>query len=146
MNSLGTDIMLPLCPPLCDEDCLWSPTLASELPVFPRYRCFVAGYTAAAAKSLQSCPTLCDPIDGSPPGSPVPGIFQARVLEWGDTRLPGRILHFSALWFQRWELMRFALCCFHTCPQWKENAFLFPLPAGWNACVVLSHLGPQGRG
>ena len=37
---------------------------------------------AAAAKSLQSCPTLCDPIDGSPPGSPVPGIFQARVLEW----------------------------------------------------------------
>ena len=38
---------------------------------------------AAAAKSLQLCPTLCNPIDGSPPGSPVPGIFQARVLEWG---------------------------------------------------------------
>ena len=37
---------------------------------------------AAAAKSLQSCPTLCDPIDSSPPGSPVPGIFQERVLEW----------------------------------------------------------------
>ena len=37
---------------------------------------------AAAAKSLQSCPTLCDPIDGSPPGSPVPGILQARILEW----------------------------------------------------------------
>ena len=37
---------------------------------------------AAAAKSLQSCPTLCDPIDGSPPGSPVPGILQARVLDW----------------------------------------------------------------
>ena len=37
---------------------------------------------AAAAKSLRSCPTLCDPLDGSPPGSPVPGIFQARVLEW----------------------------------------------------------------
>ena len=35
----------------------------------------------AAAKSLQSCPTLCDPIDGSPPGSPVPGILQARTLE-----------------------------------------------------------------
>ena len=34
------------------------------------------------AKSLQSCPTLCDPIDGSPPGSPVPGILQARTLEW----------------------------------------------------------------
>ena len=40
-------------------------------------------YTAAAAaKSLQLCPTLCDPIDGSPPGSPVPGILQARTLEW----------------------------------------------------------------
>ena len=38
--------------------------------------------TAAAAKSLQSCPTLCDPIDGSPPGSPVPGILRARTLEW----------------------------------------------------------------
>ena len=37
---------------------------------------------AAAAKSLQSCPTLCDPIDGSPPGSTVPGILQARTLEW----------------------------------------------------------------
>ena len=38
--------------------------------------------TAAAAKSLQSCPTLCDPIDGSAPGCPVPGILQARALEW----------------------------------------------------------------
>ena len=37
---------------------------------------------AAAAKSLQSCPTLCDPRDGSPPGSPIPGILQARTLEW----------------------------------------------------------------
>ena len=40
------------------------------------------GGKAAAAKSLQSHPTLCDPIDGSPPGSPVPGILQARTLEW----------------------------------------------------------------
>ena len=38
--------------------------------------------SSAAAKSLQSCPTLCEPIDGSPPGSPVPGILQARTLEW----------------------------------------------------------------
>ena len=37
---------------------------------------------AAAAKSLQSCPTLCDPIDVSPPGSLIPGILQARTLEW----------------------------------------------------------------
>ena len=39
-------------------------------------------FAATAAKSLQSCPTLCDPKDGSPPGSPVPGILQARALEW----------------------------------------------------------------
>ena len=40
-------------------------------------------YTAAAAAaSLQSCPTLCDPIDGNPPGSPILGVLQARVLEW----------------------------------------------------------------
>ena len=41
-----------------------------------------AAAAAAAAKSLQSCPTLCDPIDGSPAGCPVPGILQARTLEW----------------------------------------------------------------
>ena len=39
------------------------------------------GTATATAKSLQSCPTLCDPIDGSPPGSPIPGILQARTLE-----------------------------------------------------------------
>ena len=45
--------------------------------------------TTATAKLLQSCPTLCDPIDGSPPGSPVPGILQARVLEWGAVAFSG---------------------------------------------------------
>ena len=45
-------------------------------------RCMCMYSVAAAAKSLQSCPTLCDPIDSSPPGSPVPGILQARTLEW----------------------------------------------------------------
>ena len=39
-------------------------------------------YAATAAVSLQSCPTLCDSLDGSPPGSPIPGILQARTLEW----------------------------------------------------------------
>ena len=43
---------------------------------------FIRGAAAAAAKSLQSCPTPCDPTDGSPPCSPVPGILQARTLEW----------------------------------------------------------------
>ena len=47
-----------------------------------RHDLTTAAAAAADAKSLQSCPTLCDPIDGSPPGSPVPGILQARTLEW----------------------------------------------------------------
>ena len=45
-------------------------------------RLYIYVHAAAAAKSLQSCLTLCNPIDGSPPGSPVPGILQARTLEW----------------------------------------------------------------
>ena len=58
-----------------------------DLPFHPsRFPILLNGITtpavAAAAKSLQSCPTLCDPIDGSPPGSPVPGILQTRTLEW----------------------------------------------------------------
>ena len=51
---------------------------------------------AAAAKSLQSCPTLCDPIDGSPPGSPVPGILQARTLEWGAIAFS--VIAVEAMW------------------------------------------------
>ena len=50
---------------------------------------------AAAAKSLQSCPTLCDPIDGSPPGSAIPGILQARTLEWV-------VIYFSNPW--KWKV------------------------------------------
>ena len=63
--------------------------------------------TAAAAKSLQSCPTLCDPIDGSPPGSPVPGILQARTLEWVaitmeyySTIKKNKIMTFTTTWMQ----------------------------------------------
>ena len=48
----------------------------------PRYKPQLSLAAAAAAKSLQSCPTLCDPIDGNPPGFPVLGILQARTLEW----------------------------------------------------------------
>ena len=48
----------------------------------------VSSAAAAAAKSLQSCPTLCDPIDCSPPGSTIPGILQARILEWVASALP----------------------------------------------------------
>ena len=50
-------------------------------PCVPKFT-FWGVATAAPAKSLQSCPTLCDPIDGSPPGSPIPEILQARTLEW----------------------------------------------------------------
>ena len=50
--------------------------------VFSKLIHVVVCAAAAAAKSLQSCPNLCDPVDGSPPGSPVPGILQARTLEW----------------------------------------------------------------
>ena len=53
---------------------------------------------AAAAKSLQSCPTLCDPIDGSPSGSPITGILQARTLEWAA-------ISFSNAW--KWKVKQF---------------------------------------
>ena len=58
--------------------------------------------TAAAAKSLQLCPTLCDPIDGSPPGSPIPGILQARTLEWV-------VISFSNAW--KWKVKVKSLSC-----------------------------------
>ena len=48
-----------------------------------RLHCFCHSLLLLAAKSLQSCPTLCNPIDGSPPGPAVPGILHARTLEWG---------------------------------------------------------------
>ena len=59
------------------DPALEADTLTSEPPEKPPYI-----ELAAAAKLLQSCPTLCDPIDGSPPGSPIPGILQARTLKW----------------------------------------------------------------
>ena len=57
--------------------------------------CIIYAAAAAAAKSLQSCPTLCDLIDGSPPGSPVPGILQARTVEWVA-------ISFSSAW--KWKV------------------------------------------
>ena len=54
---------------------------------------------AAAAKLLQSCPTLCDPRDGSPPGSPIPGILQARTLEWVAISIPLSICIFAYIDF-----------------------------------------------
>ena len=66
--------------PCLPAQLIWcsSPAFLSALP----HHTGLPAAAAAAAKSLQSCPTLCDPIEGSPPGSPIPGILQARTLEW----------------------------------------------------------------
>ena len=83
---------------------------------------------AAAAKSLQSCPTLCDSIDGSPPGSPVPGILQARALEWVANS-------FSSAW--KWKVKVKSLSCvrllatpwtaaYQAPPSMAGGAFSFP--------------------
>jgi len=67
---------------------LWKPTRNSVLSFI---------YAAAAAKSLQSCPTVCDPRDGSPPGSSVPGILQARILEWVAISFSNACMHAKSL-------------------------------------------------
>ena len=59
-----------------------------------------AAAAAAAAKSVQSCPTLCDPIDGSPPGSSVHGILQARILEWVAVSLSIGFFLFNIFYFE----------------------------------------------
>ena len=76
---------------------------------------------AAAAKSLQSCPTLWDPIDGSPPGSPVPGILQARTLEWVA-------ISFSSAW--KWKVKVKSL----------SRIGLFPTP--WTAAYQVAQSCP----
>ena len=70
LSGCGVALPYTWTPPLPRPIHLSAHPLGPTLPMF------------AAAKSLQSCPTLCDPTDGSPPGSPVPGILQARTLEW----------------------------------------------------------------
>ena len=105
---------------------------------------------AAAANSLQSCPTLCDPIDGSPPGSPVPGSLQARTLEWVA-------IFFSNAW--KWKvkvksLSRVRLCATpwtaaHQAPPsmgfsrqeyWSGS----PLPSPWEATYSECKLFERG--
>ena len=63
---------------------------------------FIGISPSSVAKSLQSCPTLCDPIDASPPGSPIPGILQARTLEWVA-------ISFSSAW--KWKVKVKSLSC-----------------------------------
>ena len=59
-----------------------SPPIFLCFSLYHYFLVYFVAFAAAAAESLQSCPTLCDPIDSSPPGSPIPGILQARTLEW----------------------------------------------------------------
>ena len=78
---------------------------------------------AAAAKSLQSCPTLCDPIDGSPPGSPIPGILQARTLEWVA-------IAFSSAW--KWKVKVKSLSPVRLFMTPWTAAYQAPLPMGFS--------------
>ena len=79
-------------------------------------------HAAAAAKSLQSCPSLCDPIDGSPPGSPVPGILQTRTLEWVT-------ISFSNAW--KWKVKVKSLSCIRLFATPWTAAYQAPLPMGF---------------
>ena len=78
---------------------------------------------AAAAKSLQACPTLCDPIDASPPGSPVPGILQARTLEWVA-------ISFSNAWKWKVKVKSFSRVQLFSTP-WTA-AYQAPPPMGFS--------------
>ena len=80
VSSLCTGILVG------DSSFFWTPVVLDQGHIL---------MTSAAAKSLQSCLTLCDPIDGSPPGSTVPGILQARTVEWGA-------ISFSSAW--KWKV------------------------------------------
>ena len=79
--------------------------------------------SAAAAKSLQSCPTLCDTIDGSPPGFPVPGILQARILEWVA-------ISFSNAW--KWNMKVKSLSCVWLLATPWTAAYQAPLSMGFS--------------
>ena len=78
---------------------------------------------AAAAKSLQSCPTLCDPRDRSPPGSPIPGILQARTLEWVA-------ISFSNAW--KWKVKVKSLSHVRLCATPWTAAYQAPLSMGFS--------------
>jgi len=84
--------------------------------------CFLLS-SAATAKSCQLCPTLCDPIDGSPPGSPVPGILQARTLEWGA-------ISFSNAW--KWKVKVKSLSCVRLLATPWTAAYQAPLSTGFS--------------
>ena len=117
----------------------WWPLASGQVSLHPHF----GASTAAAPKSLQSCPTLCDPIDGSPPGSPVPGILQGRVLGWVA-------ISFSSAWkwkvkvkyLSRVRLLATPWTAAHQAPLSKgfsrqENWSGLPLPSLCTACIML---------
>ena len=90
--------------------------------------------SATAAKSLQSCPTLCDPIDGSPPGSPIPGILQARTLEWV-------VISFSMSRLQGTVITAYGLSCSVVCGIFLDQGSKPRLPHWQVDSLTLSHQG-----
>ena len=84
----------------------------------------ICSAAATAAKSLQSCPTLCDPRDGSPPGSPVPGILQARTLEWVA-------ISFSSAW--KWKVKVKSLSHVRLLATLWTAAYQAPLSVGFSS-------------
>ena len=103
---------------------------------------YANAHVAAAAKSLQSCLTLCDPIDGSPLGSPVPGILQAKTLEWVA-------ISFSSAW--KWKVKVKSLSCVRPSATPWTAAFQAPPSMGfsrqeyWSGVPLPSPLLPLNR-
>ena len=91
-------------------------------------KCSFEIVAAAADESLQSCPTLCDPIDSSPPGSPVPGILQAKTLEWVA-------ISFSNAW--KWKVKVKSLSCVWLLATPWTAAYQAPPSAGFVSRILL---------
>ena len=101
----------------------WAPCIIQQFPysyLFSSRQCIY--FNAATAKSLQSCPTLCDPIDGSLPDSPIPGILQARTLEWVA-------ISFSNAW--KWKMKVKSLSCVRLLATPWTAAYQAPLSMGF---------------
>ena len=102
----------------------------------------LGSFAATAAKSLHSCPTLCDPTDGSPPGSPIPGILQARTLEWVA-------ISFSNAW--KWRVKVKSLSRFRLLATPWTAAYQAPPSMGfsrqeyWSGVPLSSYLLPKDR-
>ena len=107
----------------CSAACLIHYSFLNPGEIIPSEKYVQQINAAAAAKSLQSCPTLCDPIDGSPPDSPVPGILQARTLEWVA-------MSFSNAW--KWKVKVKSLRSVRLCATPWTAAYQAPPPMGFS--------------